>query len=274
MSRAGPVLRCRDLVVELGDRRVLHGVTASFEPATVTALIGPNGAGKSTLLKALAGQIPAAAGEVMLADAPLTSRSAGERGRAIAYLPQQRSIAWPMPVRDIVALGRRPYGRTLLGLNAADEAAIDAAMRAVDVADLADRPATTLSGGEQARVLIARTLAQQAPILVADEPTSGLDPSHQLALAAVLRQRAASGGTIIVAVHDLSLAASIATTVLVLDGGRPVISASPRIALADDVLARVFAIEASMTEVGGVPLVVTRGPATERVGRRDESGRA
>ena len=263
MMQAAEVLSCDGLAIDLGPRRVLDAVTAVFQPGTVTAVIGPNGAGKSTLLKALAGQLAPAMGEVRLGAQSLTGLDAAPRGRAIAYLPQSRRADWPLAVRDIVALGRRPHGRGLDQLNADDDRAIAAALGHTDTAHLADRAITALSGGEQARVLIARALAQSAPVLIADEPTSGLDPAHQLRLADTLTRHAEAGGTVVVALHDLSLAARIATSILVLDGGRVLAHAPPADALTPALLARAFGIAARLTEIDDVPLVVTHGLATQ-----------
>ena len=266
MMQDTAVLSCDGLAIDLGGRRVLDAVTAVFSPGTVTAVIGPNGAGKSTLLKALAGQIEPAAGEVRLGAQTLAALDPAARGRAIAYLPQTRLADWPLAVRDVVALGRRPHGRSLDRLNEDDDRAIADALGHTDTSHLADRAITALSGGEQARVLIARALAQDAPILIADEPTSGLDPAHQLGLADTLARHAETGGTVVVALHDLSLAARIATCILVLDGGRVLAHAPPADALTPALLARAFGIAARLTEIDDVPLVVTHGLATQGPG--------
>lgn len=259
MTGGAHSLTCADVTIDLGRHRAVVNVSAVFAPATVTAVVGPNGAGKSTLLRALAGLLPIAGGMISLGDRPHTNWPPAARGRAIAYLPQARTIDWPITVRDAVALGRRPHGVSLDRLGNADRLAIDAALAATETAHLAERTVTALSGGEQARVLMARALAQTAPILIADEPTSGLDPAHQLILADTLTRHARAGGTVVVALHDLSLAARIATSVLILVDGRMVAHATPVEAFTPETLACVFRITARLTAVDQVPLVVTQG---------------
>jgi iron complex transport system ATP-binding protein len=172
-------------------------------------VIGPNGAGKTTLLKALAGLLPAASGSVTLDGVPLGKVKPRMRARRIAYLPQGHVFHWPMPVADIVALGRLPHGAGATDLGPADRAAVERAMAATGITDFADRPVTTLSGGERARVAVARVLAVEA------DGTGGragcpLDPRYQPGS----RHPARSGGagrTVVAVLHDLSLAADMPT---------------------------------------------------------------
>lgn len=263
MKRSADALTCRALHVRLSDRPVIRGLDATFPPGTLTVVAGPNGAGKSTLLRALAGLLAVDAGVVEIGDRAVHALDPGERGRLIAYLPQAGRIDWPLQVRDVVALGRRPHGRSPGRLDPSDEAAIERALALTDTAQFADRQVTRLSGGEQARVLLARAFAQDSPILIADEPTAGLDPAHQLALAEQLTARAVAGGTVIVALHDLSLAARIATSILVLRDGSLRAHGPAADALTPGVFADVFHIHARLAYVGLVPLVVTQGPARE-----------
>jgi iron complex transport system ATP-binding protein len=175
------LLAVEGLGVRLGGRAVLQDVSLRVAAGECVGLIGPNGAGKSTLMRAALGLI-GAAGARSLGGDPVAALAPAERARRAAFLPQEREIGWPVTVKALVALGRAPHRPRLAALGQADEAAIAAAMQRMDVAQFADRPATDLSGGERARVLIARALAQEAPLLLADEPAAGLDPAHQLAL--------------------------------------------------------------------------------------------
>ena len=179
------------------------------------------------------------------------------RARAVAYLPQGHEAHWPLPARDIVALGRLPHGAgDPTRLSATDAAAVEEAMRLADVVALADRPVTRLSGGERARVAMARVLAVGAPLILADEPTAALDPRHQLDVMRVLRGAAQAGATVIAVTHDLGLAARFADRVLVMSEGGLVVAAEPDVALAPDVLRRVFGIEVYRADVAGEVILV------------------
>ena len=252
----GIALTARGIIVRLKGRAVVDNASVSLSPGGLIALAGPNGAGKSTLLKTLAGLIAPIDGEVRVGDRLLRDVSARERARLIAYLPQSRVVHWPLPVRNIVALGRLPHRAPGSVENAADAAAIDAAMAAMNVAQFSDRPILELSGGEQARVLMARALAQSAPILLADEPTAGLDPAHQLQLFEALRRTAQRGATVVVATHDLSLAARYCSTVVVMHHGRIAVEGAPDVALSEAHLAEVYGVAAKSIVVDGVPVIV------------------
>ena len=170
------LLDASGLTVRRGGRAVLRDVALSVGAGECVALLGPNGAGKTTLLRALLGLVPFEGRSSLAGLAPL------ERARRAAWLPQTREIAWPVPVRDLVALGRHPHSRG----GPAGSAAVDAALTRLGLQGLADRPATALSGGEQARVLLARALAQETPLILADEPVAGLDPARQIEAMATL----------------------------------------------------------------------------------------
>ena len=239
----------RDARLALGERMVLDAVNIEAPPGCITAIGGPNGAGKSTLLRACAGLLPAQSGTISLAGRPLDALSRTELARAIAYLPQERAVHWPLAARAVVALGRLPH-------DDADPRAIDRALGAMDITPLADRPVSQLSGGERARVLVARALAQEAPLLIADEPTAGLDPAHALALFALFERLATEGRTIIVALHDLSLAARFAHHILLLANGRVAASGPPADVLTPRYLEPAFGVSVLCTNADGLPIVV------------------
>ncbi|MDP3899353.1 MAG: ABC transporter ATP-binding protein [Mesorhizobium sp.] len=236
-------LDAHDVAVTLAGRKVLGPVTLSLAPGEVVGLLGPNGAGKSTLMRALAGLV-GCTGAIRGDGADLVAMAERERARRVAYLPQARIIGWPLVVRDIVLLGRmpwRPYGTRP---SDADVAICDEAMRLMDVAHLAGRPATELSGGEQARVLAARAVAQDTPLLIADEPAAGLDPAHQIAMMAAFRILAGRRRTVLVSLHDLTLAARWCDRVIVLDRGQIAAEGAPGGVLGAALLRDVYGITA------------------------------
>ena len=248
-------LQAEGLSVRLGGRLAVEQLSLSLPRAHVAALVGPNGAGKTTLLRALAGLLPAE-GAVLVDGSAVISLDLRERARRFAYLPQGQNVHWPLPVRDVVALGRYPHGATDPSrLGADDIAIVEHAMSATDVAAFADRPVTELSGGERSRVLLARALAVAAPVILADEPTTSLDPRHQIEVMHLLRT-AARSALVIVVTHDLGLAARFADTVIVLQNGRLAASGPPQTTLSDDLLARVFEVRAARHEHDGTPVIV------------------
>jgi iron complex transport system ATP-binding protein len=242
------LLSAQNLRVTLSGRTVLRDVSLSLERRHLVALVGPNGAGKTTLLRALAGLIPAT-GAVQVGDDALSALTLRERAKRFAYLPQGHLVHWPLPARDIVALGRFPHGVTdPARLGPKDIDAVERAMRATDVVDFAERPVTELSGGERSRVALARVLAVEAPIILADEPIASLDPRHQLDVMKSLRTAADAGVLVIVVTHDLGLAARFADHVMVLSEGRLASQGAPADALSEEVLRDVFRISAYRAE--------------------------
>jgi iron complex transport system ATP-binding protein len=241
-------LTAQGLNVELAGRIVLKDVSLSLSPGHLVALVGPNGAGKTTLLRALAGLVPSS-GAVHVGGVALSSLSLGERARRFAYLPQGHIVHWPLPGRDIVALGRYPHGATdPARLTLRDTEAVLRAMQATDVVEFSDRRVTELSGGERSRVALARVFAVEAPVILADEPTSSLDPRHQIDVMKSLRTAADQGTLVMVVTHDLGLAARFADTVLVLSEGRLVSQGGPTEALSEQVMSDVFRISAYRAE--------------------------
>lgn len=247
----------QDVVVALGRRQVLDGASLKAAAGETIAIVGPNGAGKSTLLRTMAGLLKPTAGSVLLDQRDLAHWSRADMARAIAYLPQARAVHWPMTVENVVALGRLPYGASPGRLRTTDHAAVESALVSMDLMALRTRPATELSGGELARALVARALAQKARVLLADEPTAGLDPAHQIALFEKLRQIAAEGCTVIVALHDLSSAARYCDRIVLVKNGRTLADGPPDAVLSSEWLATVYGIEARLVRIDGLPLVMT-----------------
>ncbi len=232
-----------DLAVSLGGRRVLHGITALLRPGRVTAILGANGSGKSTLVRALAGLAEPDAGQVRFGGRLIGRYEPRERARAIGYLPQDAAVHWNIAVESLVALGRLPHRAPFAGTSPEDYDAIAEAMAATDTAAFAGRLVGELSGGERARVLLARVLAGRPQWLLADEPLAALDPVHQLALLESLRGLAGQGMGVAIVLHDLVQAARAADDVLLLREGRLVAFAPSAEALAHQPLREAFGVE-------------------------------
>ena len=240
-------LTAQDL--SIGDR--LHKVSLALKPGQITAICGPNGAGKSTLLEALAGLLPPDDGAVDLADSNLATLHPRERAQRIGYLPQAHEIAWDVPVRSLIELGRMPHGDTR-----ADP--VDAAIRALDIGPLENRRAQSLSGGETARVLLARVLAGQPEWILADEPLAALDIGHQLALLRHLRDAADRSVGVVLVLHDLAHAMNHADRVIVLNEGRLVADGQPEAALDISTLQSVWKIDARWIGADGKRALIAR----------------
>ncbi|WP_308910578.1 ABC transporter ATP-binding protein [Pseudokordiimonas caeni] len=252
------ILEAKGLTVSLGNRWVVDGVDMTVSAGELVGLIGPNGAGKTSLLRALLRFLPLTTGTLTLMGEDVSSLPAHRLAGRIAYLPQSPTVHWPLSVEALVALGRgaRPiFARQ----SEVDREAIERAMRLADIAGLRDRPATELSGGERARVLLARALAADAPLLLADEPVAALDPAHQLSVMNVLKEVATGGKAVVVVMHDLSLAARYCDRLIVLDGGRKVAEGTPADVLTDTLLAKVYGVRVSRGEAGAVtPVSLSR----------------
>ena len=230
--------RATGVTVELGGRAVVREVDLEVRAGEVLALVGPNGSGKSTLLAALSGDLPTAAGAIELDGTPITRWSPSELAMRRAVLPQQAVVSFPFTVGQVVGMGRAPWAGTARADD--DEREIADALAATDVAAFERRSFTALSGGEQARVMLARVLAQRAQLLVLDEPTAALDLHHQEAVLEIARARAQAGDGVLVVLHDIGSAGVVADRVALLAAGRVVACGPPGEVLLPEVLSRVY----------------------------------
>lgn len=225
-QRAAAALQCAGLVLQLGGRTVVDGVSLTLRGGETVAIVGPNGAGKSSLLALLAGLRAPSHGRVVLAGRPWRDWPRRQRAARVAWLAQHGEAEGDIACRDVVRLGRLPHLGLLGAPGAGDEAAVDAAMAETECTHLASRRLSALSGGERQRVLLARALAVGADVLLLDEPTTHLDAPHQRALWRALRARAAAGAAVAAVLHDLTLALA-ADRVVVMAAGRLVADAPP-----------------------------------------------
>jgi iron complex transport system ATP-binding protein len=258
------VLEARRLTVTYGSRRVVDDVSARFEPGGITAIVGPNGAGKTTFLRALAGFIRPSNGDVLVDGRPILGYPDRERARIVASVPQ--SSVPPAGVRsfDLVLQGRHPHLGRFSAEGKADREIAERAMLRTGTAELAGQLATTLSGGEWQRLVIARALTQEARIMLLDEPTAHLDIRQQLEIMELLAGLGRSGLTIVIAIHDLQLAARYAGRILVLNHGALAGEGQPIEVLASGVIEEAFGVWTKVLQNPELelPIVVPLAPRT------------
>lgn len=239
-----PALVISGLTIRHGARAVLEDVSLSAAMGQVTALIGPNGAGKSTLINAALGLVSCDHGSVHLLGQDLLRLDRRARARLVGYVPQRSRLSAPLPVREVVALGRYALGGGFGSLLGATRRAVDEALAAVDAMPLAERRFNELSAGEAQRVLVARALAGGAHTLLLDEPTAALDIGHALSLLALLRRLAANGCTVLVALHQLDEVRRVADHAVLLHHGRVATSGPPEAVMTSPQLTAAFGVEA------------------------------
>jgi iron complex transport system ATP-binding protein len=250
------VLELENVSVALGPREVLAGVSLTLARGELVGIMGPNGSGKSTLMRAAAGLVPPSTGRIVLDAKPLAAWRRADLARELAYLPQGGQAHWPLSVRALVSLGRLPHAHRFARATKQDEDAVERAMTACDVAHLASRAVTKLSGGERARALLARALSSEARVLLADEPFAQLDPNHQLHAMEVLQTQAKEGALVVVVLHDLSIAARHCTRVILMSDGRIASDGEPAHVLSGENLRKTFGIDAFIGEHAGAPIIL------------------
>lgn len=253
------MLKINNLSVFYGDRQILHEIQLEVHSGEIVALLGPNGAGKSTLIRSISGVIPIRAGNIFVDQKDVTSLSTMERARHISVVPQAISMPPAFTVWETVLLGRTPYLNFLGQTSAKDEAIARQALEQVDVVHLIEKRMDEISGGEQQRVLLARTLAQDTPILLMDEPTTHLDISHQIDLLKLITKQAREKNlTVLIALHDLNLASMFADRIAIVQNGLLCVAGTPQETLTSDIINSVYHVPVHIVShpETGVPVVI------------------
>lgn len=255
-TRAG--FRLMDVTYATDRTRILHGVTFDVSPGECVGILGPNGAGKSTLLRLMAAVLPPSAGTILLDGQALHRWPARARAQRLAFVPQRTELTFPFRAREIVLMGRTPYLRRWQREGAEDRQIAEEAMALTDTTHLAEQPVTTLSGGELQRVAIARALVQQPAFLLLDEPTASLDLRHQLEIGHLLATLQRRGVTIVLATHDLNLALTLCSTVLLLHRGTLYAAGPPATVLTPPTVRAVFAVDVFIGQhpIMGTPYLI------------------
>ncbi|WP_331346446.1 ABC transporter ATP-binding protein [Cellvibrio sp. UBA7661] len=226
---------------------IIDQVNMQLSPGEFVGLIGPNGAGKSSLLRVLAGLGDADAGRISMSNNTYTDVAIQQlpnrvRAQLLAYLPQQETPAWPLQVEHLVGLGRAPWHKPMSGKSPRDAQAIERALQITDLTPLRHRIVTTLSGGELQRALLARVFAGEPEMILADEPIAALDPYHQLHMMELLAEHAQQGGSVLAALHDLSLAARFCSRLVLIHHGKIIADGQPIQVLTNENLQQVYGI--------------------------------
>jgi iron complex transport system ATP-binding protein len=254
MGMSATRIRATNLEVTIDGTPIIRGVSIDIVAGELLALVGPNGAGKSTLLALLSGDVKPTGGTIELDGTPIHSMRHLELARRRSVLTQENQVSFPFPVTDVVEMGRAPWARTASASE--DEDAVSSALRATDTGHLAARHYTSLSGGETARVSLARVLAQRTDIVFLDEPTAALDLSHQEDVMTTAAALAAAGRAVVVVVHDLSLAAAYADRVAVIAGGVLDSVGTPAEVLTAERVSRIYGLEVEIVSRDNRPVVL------------------
>ena len=266
---ADPVIEVDGVTVELGDATVLEDVTTSVDRGSFVGLVGQNGAGKTTLLRTVAAVLEPESGTVSVDGRDVHALSSRAASRRVAVVPQDTSLSFDFDVREVVAMGQTPYATRLGGADAASDEAVERALRRTEADHLAERSVDEVSGGERQRVLLARALAQETPVLLLDEPTASLDINHQINTLELVRELTREGKTVVAAIHDLNLAAHYCDELLLLGDGEPIAEGPPESVLTEGHLERGFGTRAAVTRhpITGSVYVMALPERSQRRGR-------
>ena len=258
------MLAAKDLEIRIGSRTLLSSVNLSLRLGEMVGLIGPNGSGKTTLLRALANLRGVDAGTIQIDGRNVADIEGRDLAQNVSYLAQGGEVHWPMKVEAVVALGRLPHRRPFRESVKSDSEAIERAMAFADIASLRNRTMIQVSGGERMRVLLARALAVEAPLLLADEPISALDPLHQLRAMTLLKTTAREGKGVLVVLHDLSLAARFCDRLVLIAHEGIVAQGTPSEVLTEANLARAYGTGCVIGQKDGISFFLPREQSARR----------
>lgn len=251
------ILETRLLELSHGQTTIINGLNLRVQPGRVTAIVGPNGCGKSTLLAGLARLLKPRAGAVLLDGKAIGELPSRQVARQLALLPQDASAPDGLTVSDLIRFGRQPHQGLLRQWSTDDEAVVDAALKAADLIELAERPLDSMSGGQRQRAWIAMAIAQQTPLLLLDEPTSALDLGHQLEVFELIRMLANAGKTVVMVVHDLSQACRYADHLVAMQSGRIIAEGVPADIVTPELVETLYGVRCVLLKdpVSGTPLI-------------------
>ncbi|WP_435553174.1 heme ABC transporter ATP-binding protein, partial [Natrinema sp. CGMCC1.2065] len=236
-----------DCSLSFGDLAVLENVSLTIEPGEFVGFVGPNGAGKTTLLRLISGALAPDSGSIAIDGTDVHGLSSRASSRLVSVVPQDTTLSFSFPVRDVVEMGRHPHRSRFSSATPADRAAVERALERTRTAELADRPIDEVSGGQRQRVVLARAIAQETPVMLLDEPTASLDINHQVETLELVRELVAEGRTVVAAIHDLELAARYCDRLVLLADGRVAADGPPSSVLTREALADSFDANAVVT---------------------------
>ncbi|WP_244965886.1 ABC transporter ATP-binding protein [Pseudomonas luteola] len=256
------ILETRLLELAQGQTTIINGLNLKIQPGRVTAIVGPNGCGKSTLLAGLARLLKPREGAVLLDGKVIGELPSRQVARQLALLPQDASAPDGLTVSDLIRFGRQPHQGLLRQWSTDDEAVVDAALKAADLIELAERPLDSMSGGQRQRAWIAMAIAQQTPLLLLDEPTSALDLGHQLEVFELIRMLANAGKTVVMVVHDLSQACRYADHLVAMQSGRIIAEGVPADIVTPELVETLYGVRCVLLKdpVSGTPLIAGVSP--------------
>jgi iron complex transport system ATP-binding protein len=244
-------LSLSNIGLSITSKVILESINLELNSGELVVLLGANGAGKSSVLRSALGLVPVSTGESLIDEKLVTTLSSANRAKKVAYLPQKRPLAWPIKVFDVVSLGRYAYGVNLGRLKNDDLELVESAITNCGLEQLRNRRVDTLSGGEAARVHVARAFAANAALLLADEPTAALDPKHQLDVMQLIRRYVDMGGGALVVGHEASLAARFADRLVWMRDGGIIADGTVKETMTAAMMAEIYGVSAQIGEVAG-----------------------